>query len=100
MKVKPHWDVDAPEFAGDLTLDAVQSSECFCWYMDRRSLWYRAGLKGPDVEGLLKLMDAADLEGAPHHVRHFLWSMLHFPERVVVFHHRRRPKQCGVPVNS
>jgi len=85
MQVKPHWDVNAPEFTDHLALDEEQSSECFRWYMDRRSLWYRAGLRGPDVKGLLRLMDAADLEGAPHQVRHFLWSMLHFPERVVVF---------------
>ena len=78
-KLKPHWDERAKEFRFSCLLITSQVDACFFWCEAHRS----GKGKAPDELELLKMMDAADAEGAAWYVRHFLWTFFHYPERII-----------------
>lgn len=76
IELKPHWEEDAPEFAHEGC--GMSMLEAYEWLKA-----HGLGSRCPDAEDLICLMEIADQEGAPHSIRHFLWSMLHYPEEII-----------------
>jgi hypothetical protein len=72
------WSEDSKDFPEAIVGDK-ERQEIFAWCEAHRLTVSGSAWTGQDIE---HTMTMADKEGAPQHVKHFIWAYAHFPERM------------------